>query len=107
MPKPRLIDRDPMTGVSSWFHVGSDGEYHVVDVQDVNPLLEENQAMRNQTDERARYGNKHTYHLEASIPVIWMPELMAKTSNFKDKKELRRLLNDKRYRHLRTTNRRL
>lgn len=106
MPDPRLLDRDPLTGISSWFHVGSEGEYHVVDVQDVNPLLEENLAMRNQTDERARYG-KEVMHLEASIPMIWMPELMAKTSNFKDKTELRRLLNDKKYRHLRTTNRRL
>lgn len=95
-----------MTGVSSWFHVGSEGQYHVVDVQDVNPILEVNQALRNQTDERQRYGDGFL-HREAHIPVIWMPELMAKTSNFKDKKELRRLLNDKKYRHLRTSNRRM
>ncbi len=107
MPKPRLLDHDPLTGVSTWFHVGSEGQYHVAEVQNVDPVLEQNQALRNQVDERQRYGNRETFHLEASIPALWLPELMAKTNNLKDKRELKRLLNDKRYRHLRTTNRRL
>lgn len=111
--KPRLLDRDPLTGVSAWFHDLGNDEYAVVQQQDVDPILEINQALRNQVDENQRYnglgknGGKEVFHLEATIPAIWLAELMAKTSNLKDKNELKRLLNDKRYRHLRTTNRKL
>ena len=63
----RILDHDPINNVTSWWHDHGDGTYTVEDRQEIEPLLELNQAMRNTTKRRDRWGpGKHV----AEIPLV-------------------------------------
>lgn len=63
--RSRDLGYNPDTGVQTIFHsTGYDDEYHIEVVQDVEPIAEENLALRN--DNRSDW--KGTMHRVASVP---------------------------------------
>ena len=91
--KGRLIDYDPVTKTASYFHETGEGDFAVVDFQDVEPVLEANKAAFNQVDERARYGDKIGKATRvASIPLVVWWEL-ERLGIAKDEAALRKFLN--------------
>lgn len=74
------------------------------EVQDIDPILQTNQNQYNDTDERARYKSE-TLNKMASIPMLAFQEIQKETGiNIlnADKKELKKVLNDRDFRKLRT-----
>lgn len=56
MSAPRLLDTDPLTGTSRWFHYDHEtGDFRIETRQDVAPLLAANKEEYAGTDERARF----------------------------------------------------
>lgn len=68
-----LLDDDPITRTRTYFYHDHDGQNFVVqDESYVDPVLEMNQAMRAQADERARWGDAGLGEKVASIPItVW------------------------------------
>lgn len=75
------------------------------EVQDIDPVLQTNQAQYNDTDERARFKSE-TMNKVASIPMIAYQEIKKETGvdilDPNQSKEMRNILNDSDYRKLRT-----
>ena len=100
----RLLDRDPLTGITQWY------EYRPVDdtclihsVQDVEPIIEFCKGHYNQFDERASWGHplrpsQETFHHVGVIPAVIlddMPTAMREgIMQGKDLKAWKRWLND-------------
>ena len=68
-----LLDTDPITKTKTYFYHDMDGENFVVQEEaEVDQVLAWNQAMRNQIDERARWGDAGLGEKVASIPyIVW------------------------------------
>jgi len=62
--RSRDLGYNPLTGVQTIFHGNDDAEYHVEVVQDVEPIAEENRALRND----APSDWKGSWHRVASVP---------------------------------------
>jgi hypothetical protein len=95
----RLIDRDPVTGVETWFHFDeADESFTLEDRQsDVTPILESNK-----TDlVAARSDWKGDMHRVACIPLTLLHDLKKK-GILDDAKAFKRWLADPENRHFRT-----
>jgi hypothetical protein len=69
----RLFDRDPLTGISKYWHVTDKGEYVVETVQDVTKIKDANKRAYNGTD--GKFGDLPRV---ASIPLSVYYELKRK-----------------------------
>lgn len=102
-----LIDRDPLTGEAVWY------EYHAVNdsatithTQDVEPIIEMNRLLANNSDYTKHGINKDWWHY-AKVPNIvyvdWLTKKGVDIFNPGHKKELFALLNSPEYAYLKTT----
>ena len=106
----RFFDYDPFTGVTQYFHhdYASNTSY-IETVQDVEPILEVTNDLRND-DEYTRRGIKDEMWHFASIPIVvqerWLSEYGMENWPMKpgNEKLLFKLLNSPDYRYLKTTN---
>jgi len=64
MSQRRLFGRDPITGITQYWHVKGNGEYVIETQQDVSAIAEKNKREFNDTPDRYRDVNK-----VASIPL--------------------------------------
>lgn len=71
MPDPRLLEHDPYTGMTEYFHVIEDGQWAIETRQDVSGIIEVNKALQN--DATGRWGEMT--HV-ASIPLTILMDLV-------------------------------
>lgn len=72
----RILDHDPLTGITDWFEdLGGDG-FAVHSSQDVEPFLKRNKAMQNEG--RSHWKGQGDFRLEASIPIGVQYEWLAR-----------------------------
>jgi hypothetical protein len=105
----RLLDHDPETGVTEWFHYDHmSGDVHIETVQDVEPVLDVNKSLQN-SDEYTKHGIKEEMWHYASIPIVvqvkWLNEYGIKNwpMHPHNKKLLFQLLNSREWGYLKTT----
>lgn len=86
---PRLLEHDPSTGVTEWFHSNADGtEFTIERVENVTGLIETNKALAN--DDHGQWGDGQ---LVASFPMsVWWD--LKQRGILDDPKAYRRWLND-------------
>ena len=97
----RVLDSDPATGITQWFHFDDvTGDFGLETRQDVTALIESTKGAFNPVDEHAPW--KGDLHQVASIPMVIYHELAKISNNFKDQRVIRKWLNDKDNRVFRT-----
>jgi hypothetical protein len=101
----RLFDHDPLTGVTEfyYYHPDTDG-FTIESRQDVEPLLEQNQRLWNETERSTRYGE---WTRIASLPAVIVMQLaeqhiLRMDGSILDDKKYRAWLNDSANRLFRT-----
>ena len=101
MKTRRMLDYDPATGTTQWFHFdNSTGKMGLETQQDVTAIVESTKGAFNPVDERANW--KGDVHRVASIPMLIYNDLAKISNNFKDQAVIRKWLNDKDNRVFRT-----
>lgn len=103
----RLLDYDPLTGVTQYFHYHeSTGEWGIESVQDVDPILDWNKSAQNH-DSYSSNGIKNEFWHVARIPIViqekWLREDGIDVFNKDHWKKVKSKLNDPDYRYLKTT----
>ena len=92
----RLLDYDPETGDTVWFHSDVDGQKYVVErVSDVEPLIEFNKAAINK--DHGRWGDGKVV---AQFPMTIYAELLT-SGKIHDQKAMKAWLNDSDNAHFR------
>jgi hypothetical protein len=106
----RVFDYDPFTGVTEIFHYDHlTGDAHIETHQDVGAALDNNKALAND-DEYTKKGIKNEMWHYAFIPIVvqlqWLKKYGAENDPMRkgNEKLLFSLLNDREWRHLKTTN---
>ena len=103
----RLLDYDPLTGVSCWFeYQHAEDRMVLTHTQDVSSILDANKAQAND-DDKTKRGWKNDWWKYASVPAIveieWMQKYGVKIDNPAHSKKVFQLLNHPDYRYLKTT----
>jgi hypothetical protein len=94
MSSRRVLDYDPATGITQWFHYDdATGDMGLETQQDVRLVIEGTKEAFNQADERKPW--KGDVHKVASIPMVIYHELAKISNNFKDQRVVRKWLNDR------------
>lgn len=97
----RLIEHDSFTGITEYFHSTDDG-FKIETVQDVQPILEANKRIMN--DSSSDW--KGDWHHIASVPLIlvhqWSKELGSDILSKENRKAFIAKLSDYNYSKLRT-----
>lgn len=87
---PRLLDYEPDTGDTVWFHSDADGQNYVVErVSNVEPLVEFNKAVVNM--DHPRWGDGKVV---AQFPMVVYEELRKK-GILNDQQAMAKWLNDR------------
>lgn len=95
----RIISRNPVTGVETWFHYDNEtGDSIITSEQEVDGTLELNKAQFN--DAPQRWGND-VFHKVASIPLVVLDDLKQR-GIADDPAAMKRWLNDPDNRFFRT-----
>ncbi len=89
MGQKRLFGRDPLTGITQYWHVKENGEYVIETQQDVTAIAEANKRQYNDTPDRYRDVNK-----VASIPLNVYYDLKRR-GIADDPKKFKQWLNDR------------
>ena len=101
MSMRRVLDSDPATGITQWFHFDDvTGDFGLETQQDVTALIESTKGAFNPVGEREPW--KGDLHKVASVPMIIYHELAKISNNFKDQRAIYKWLNDKDNRVFRT-----
>ena len=101
MSMKRILDYDPATGVTQWYHFDEiTGDVGLETQQDVAAVIEGTKGAFNPVDERAPW--KGDVHKVASVPMSIYHQLAKVSNNFKDQKAIRKWLNDSDNRVFRT-----
>jgi len=101
MQTKRVLDYDPATGITQWFHYDEiTGNVGLETQQDVEAVIEDTKGAFNPVNERAPW--KGDVHRVASIPMVIYHQLAKISNNFKDQRVIRKWLNDKDNRVFRT-----
>ena len=103
----RIVDHDPMTGISTFFEYHPDTDMTIVSrEQDVESILELNKAKANDTD-YTKNGIKNGWWQYASYPLViiekWLTEDGIDVFNPEHEKRRLQKLNQPEYRYLKTT----
>ena len=94
------LDYNPQTGIRTYFRTNEDGTTTVCASQDIEPLLESNVQLYNESLHTGRMGD---YQLIARVPDILNQKLgVSKAIEQRDRKGLAKILNDIDYRKFRT-----
>jgi hypothetical protein len=92
----RLLDHDPMTGITEYFHEDSQtGEWAIETVQDVQPSLEAANIMRNDpehTKQGIKNGMWHYAHLDNVVITKMINEEGVNPYDPNDAKKLDKLI---------------
>lgn len=94
----RLFDDGSLTGVTEWYHYDDlSGGFTIQSTQDVEPLLELNKNLWNDSEKHSRYGE---WSRVASIPAVIVMELakqgiLTAGGSILDAKRFRAWLNDR------------
>ena len=92
----RLLDYDPMTGISEYFHEDAHtGQWHIETVQDTQPSLEAAKAMRNDsehTKQGIKNGMWHVAHFDNVVITKMMNEEGVSVYDPNDAKKLNELI---------------
>lgn len=102
----RLFDHDALTGITEYFHFDADtGGFTIQTQQDVEPLLDINRALWNESERSSRYADG--MHRIASTPNVIIMELakqgiLSPSGAILDDTRYRRWLNDSSNRLFRT-----
>lgn len=106
----RLLDHDPETGVTEYFHYDHTTDTSYVEtVQDVEPILDINKTLQNDEDYTRKGIKEEMWHF-AQIPIWvqmkWLSEYGLENwpMHPNNSKLLFRLLNSPEWRYLKTTN---
>lgn len=95
----RLIDYDPLTGVSEkYFEI--DGQWYLTQEQDAHDIIEANKAEYNSVDERARHKSE-TFNRVARLPLVVLEDLR-KRGILRDTKAFKKWLDNSDNRMFRT-----
>ena len=86
----RIFDTDPLTGITRYWHVKSDGEFVIETQQQVSGIAEANKRSFADTDTKAKYGDMAKV---ASIPLNVYYELK-RQGIVDDPKAMKKWLND-------------
>jgi hypothetical protein len=86
----RIFDTDPLTGITRYWHVKSDGEFVIETQQQVSDIAEANKRSFADTDTKAKYGDMAKV---ASIPLNVYYELK-RQGIVDDPKAMKKWLND-------------
>ena len=87
----RLFSRDPSTGITRWFHYDEATEESTIHTeQDIEPILELNQKLRNNQTRLDRWGDGK---IVASVPMTIYSEWVA-SGKINDEAFIKRWLND-------------
>lgn len=101
----RLLEHDEFTGITEWFTYDDETDgFTIESVQDVEPLVELNKALWNNTEKHTKYGDLTRI---ASTPPIIVMELakqgiLSPAGKILDHKRYRAWLNDSDNRVFRT-----
>jgi hypothetical protein len=105
----RLLDHDPLTGVSEYFsYDASTDTSYIETTQDVEPILDVNKTLQNDPDYSKDGIKKEMWHY-AQIPIVvqmkWLNEYGPKNWPMlpQNKQLLFRLLNSRDYKYLKCT----
>ena len=103
----RLLDYDPLTGITQYFHNDEiTGKWAIETVQDVDPILDVNKALQNDEDYSKDGIKKEFWHV-ARIPVViqekWLREDGINIYNKDHWHKVKQKLNDPDYLYLKTT----
>lgn len=106
----RLFDRDEFQGITEIFHWDEATKTARIEtLQDVEPILDQNKALAND-DDFTKQGIKKEFWKYANVPVVvqlkWLQMYGPENDPMKkgNEKLLFRLLNDREWRYLKTTN---
>ena len=67
MASRRLLDRNPLLGITRYFHYHDNGTFTIETVQDVGAIVEANKRQFNNAEKR--FGNKQEFHHVGRIPL--------------------------------------
>ena len=101
----RLLDYDPLSGIQTWhaYDDATDTTY-IEELQDVEPFLEANKKLQNETEYSAEGKRREWWHV-ASIPAGVQLKWLKEGINIHNKNHwpaVRRKLMDPEFRYLRT-----
>lgn len=105
MTDRRLFDVDKESGITEWFLYDDEtGGFTIESQQDVEPLLEQNKRLWNDTEKHTPYGELRRV---ASIPNVTLMELarqgiVTPAGHVLDQKKFRAWLNDSDNKYFRT-----
>ena len=105
----RLLDYDPINGVSCWFEQHEDDKVVITHSQEANLIeqaLERNLRDRNDTEKTARGIKRDLWkyaHVPAGVQMEWLQKFGVDFWNPHHKREVFRLLNHPDYKYLKTT----
>lgn len=96
---PRLLDHDPLTGVTEYYHYHEDGGFSIESRQEITELVEINKFLANETT-----GTRHAGLTKvASIPmVVYLDLKQRQMLPDQDEKAFSKWLNDSDNRVFRT-----
>lgn len=102
----RVMDYDQLYNKTTtyWYDPGERKQWLTETWHDLSPLIEQNRAEYNATDENARMtprrdGGEMQWTRVASVPMALVPEVLKLTHNGKDRKAVNRWLTDPENRH--------
>lgn len=101
----RVLDFDPVTGVTTYFDYDKNDVMTITETQDISHILRHNMAARND-DEKTKNGIKNDWWQYARIPntllVKWKHEYGIDFNNQNDLPKILKLINTE-YQYLKTT----
>ena len=107
----RILDHDPLSGVTQYHEYDPLTKMTTIEtVQDVEPFLERNKQMRNDT-EYSKNGIKQEWWHAASIPVVvqykWLKDYGIDIHNADHAQKVNQMLDSPEWRYLKTTDGRI
>lgn len=89
-----LFSYDPVTGISEYFDMDPDGKVSIHSTEDVQPLLDYNQALRNEKIKDIKDIDGLMLRHYASVPMTVIMEMYNKGINFFDKNDFPRVIDE-------------
>jgi hypothetical protein len=93
----RILSRDPITGVETWFEMDTNGEIRFVNTQDVTHIVEHAKDRHNATQNHIREEFRHVAYVPMLTYMDWVTQ-----GKDTDGKFIKKWANDIDNRHLRT-----
>ena len=90
-----FLDYDPLTGIAHYTDYDAEtGNMQIHTVQDVEPVIEFNKRLQNDSDENLRRGVKKGWWLYAKVPAIVQLKMRAKGIDLMDPTATKRIMQE-------------